>query len=260
MTPLRLMVTGASSGIGRALAVEAASRGWTLVLVGRDPDSLRALASQLAGIGHEALVADLSSKAGIITVSSRLRDDKYPCFGIINAAGLGTSSPYPLGNIDDEQRMLDVNVRAVLELSQTAAQVICPRGEGMIVNVSSTAAYWSSGTYAGSKSWVLAATQGLAGQLRGSGVQVMVLVPGFTRTEFHGRSGTDASGVRSWMWLDPSYVARAAFDALEGRREVCIPALRYRILVGIVRHLTPSGRSRVLRWLAPLAPSTRNSG
>lgn len=250
----RLVITGASSGIGRALAVEAADRGWSVVLVGRDGARLSDLALLLPGSGHELLVADLATSEGVDATSARLRDGERPCHGIINAAGLGTSNPYPWGSLDDERRMLDVNVRAVLELSQVAADVLCPRGAGIIINVSSTAAYWSAGTYAGSKAWVLCATQGLALQCRASGVQVMTLVPGFTRTEFHGRSGTDASGVRPWMWLSPQEVAHAAFEGLEAGRAVCIPGWRYRVLVGTVRHLPPTGRSRVLRWLAPLAP------
>ena len=260
MTPLRLLVTGSSSGIGRALAAEAASRGWILVLVGRDAARLSDVAADLAGTGHEVIVADLSTGDGVDAVASRLRDDLHPCYGIINAAGLGMSRPYPLGDIVDERRMLDVNVRAVLELSQVAAEIMCPRGAGIIVNVSSTASYWSAGTYAGSKAWVLMATQGLASQCRGSGVRVMALVPGFTRTEFHGRSGTDASGVRPWMWLSPDEVAVAAFECLQGGNEVCIPGMRYRILVGIVRHLSTNTRSRVLRWLAPLTPTAASSG
>ena len=256
MTPPYLIVTGASSGIGRALAVEAASRGWAVVLVGRDSACLFDLVSELPGTAHEVLVADLATSGGISAACARLRDEERPCAGVINAAGLGTSQPYPWGSIQDERRMLELNVGTVLELSQVAAEVFCPRGTGIIVNVSSTAAYWSAGTYAGSKAWVLSATQGLAAQCRTSGVQVMALVPGFTRTDFHGRSGTDASGVRPWMWLTPQDVARAAFEGLDAGREICVPSLRYRILVGMVRHLPPAGRIRVLRWLAPLKSSS----
>lgn len=255
MTDRRLIVTGASSGIGRALAAEAARRGWSVVLVGRDAVRLATLADDLPGAGHEALVADLATAQGVAATGDRLRDPDRPCQGIINAAGLGTTNPFPAGSFEDERSMLQVNVRAVLELSHTAAEVLRPRGAGVIMNVSSTAAYWSAGTYAASKSWVLAVTQGLAVQCRGTGVRVMALVPGFTRTEFHGRSSTDASGVRPWLWLTPEQVAQEAFASLDSGRELCIPSVRYRLLVGTVRHLPPAGRSRVLRWLAPLRPA-----
>jgi short-subunit dehydrogenase len=256
VTVRRMVITGSSSGIGRALAVEAAVRGWDVVLVGRDHDRLNAVAESLSGSRHEILEADLSTSLGVDIVASRLRDEALPCAGIINAAGLGTTHPYPFGSLDDEKRMIRVNVDAVLALSQVAAEVFCPRGSGVIMNVSSTAAYWSAGTYAASKAWVLAATQGLATQCKSSGVQVMALIPGFTRTQFHAHSKTDASGVRPWMWLTPEEVALEAFDDLELGRSVCIPGKRYRLLVGTVRHLPPAGRSRVLRWLAPLAPQS----
>ena len=249
-----MVVTGASSGIGRALAVEGALSGWDIVLVGRDPDRLKSVVSDLPPGDHEILVADLSHREGIDIVVARLRDEALPCTGIINAAGMGTTHSYPFGPLDDEKLMLILNVEAVLELSHVAAEVFCARGSGVIMNVSSTAAYWSAGTYAASKTWVLAATQGLAVQCKSHGVQVLTLIPGFTRTEFHEQSGIDASGVRPWMWLSASEVARAAFADLELGRSVSIPGWRYRLLVGTVRHLPPTGRSRVLRWLAPLAP------
>lgn len=251
-----MLITGASSGIGMALTREAVRRGWRVVLVGRDAKRLSSLAHELPGTGHEVLVADLATAEGVEVTCARLRAEQDPCGGVINAAGLGTTHPFPWGSIENERRMLDVNVRAVLELSHVAAEVLRRRGSGVIVNVSSTAAYWSAGTYAGSKSWVTVVTQGLAVQCRGSGVRVMALAPGFTRTEFHGRSGTDASGVRPWMWLTAEEVAQAAFRDLDAGREVSIPGWRYRLLVGSVRHLPPAARSWVLRWLAPLRPST----
>lgn len=250
----RLLITGASSGIGMALTREAVRRGWRVVLVGRDVKRLSSFAHELRGSGHEVLVADLATAEGVEVTCMRLRAEENPCDGIINAAGLGTTHPFPWGTIEDERRMLDVNVRAVLELSHVAAEVLRRRGAGVIVNVSSTAAYWSAGTYAGSKSWVTVVTQGLARQCRGTGVRVMALAPGFTRTTFHGRSNIDASGVRPWMWLTAEEVARAAFQDLDAGREVSIPGWRYRLLVGSVRHLTPAGRAWAMRWLAPLRP------
>lgn len=253
MSARRVLVTGASSGIGRALAEEAARLGWATILVGRDAPRLQEVALGLPGMGHEVLVADLSVPEGIGRVAAVIRRTADAVDVVINAAGMGTTTPFPLDSAEAERIMLDVNVRAVLDLSQVAAEVMRVRGSGAIVNVSSTAAFWSAGTYAASKAWVLVATQGLANQCRPHGVQVMALVPGFTRTEFHQRSGTDASGVRPWMWLDAAEVAREAFASLAAGKDVCIPGWQYRLLVGIVRHLRPRGRAAVLRRLAPLA-------
>lgn len=249
----RVLVTGASSGIGLALVEEAARRGWETVLAARDLSRLESVRDSISGSGHEALSADVSTRDGIDTLAARIRQVEAPIDILINAAGVGTTYPYPIGDLDAERAMLDINVRAVMELSQVAAEAMVDRGSGAIINVSSTAAFWSAGTYAASKAWVLTATLGLAVQCRGRGVRVMALVPGFTRTEFHRRSGTDASGVKSWMWLDARDVACEAFASLEAGKETCIPGRQYRVLVGVVRHLSPRGRAAVLRRLAPLA-------
>jgi short-subunit dehydrogenase len=148
--------------------------------------------------------------------------------------------------------MLRVNVDAVLHLSYSAAHVMRSRGHGGIINVSSTAAYWSAGTYAASKAWVLSATLGMRTQLEGTGVRVLAVAPGFTRTEFHTRSATDATGVQPWLWLEPGQVVAESLAALGANRAVCIPGRRYRALVEVVRHLPPGGRRSVLRQLAPL--------
>jgi short-subunit dehydrogenase len=251
------LVTGASSGIGRALAAEAARRGYRVVLVARDGARLRSVADALPGGPHEVLIADLATPAGIAAVEERLRDERAPVDLYIPAAGAGTSAPFPRAPIAEELAMVDINVVAVLRTVHAAANAMAARGGGAIMTVASTAAYWSAGTYAAAKSWVLLMSLGLRATMSGSGVTVMALSPGFTRTEFHARSGTDASGVRPWLWLDADEVARTAFDDLVTERPVSVPGRRYRALVEAVRHLPPGGRARVLRSLAPLRSAKR---
>lgn len=246
------LITGASSGIGRALAAEAARLGYRVVLVARDASRLSDVAAALVGGPHEVLVADLLTPTGVAVVEARLRDERDPVDLFIPAAGAGTSAPFPRAPIDEELAMLEINVGSVVRTVHTAANVMVARGGGAIMTVASTAAYWSAGTYAAAKSWVLLMTLGLRSTLTGTGVTVMALSPGFTRTEFHARSGTDASGVRPWLWLDADDVARSAFADLAAERAVSVPGRRYRALVEAVRHLPPGGRARVLRSLAPL--------
>ena len=249
----RALVTGASSGIGRALVEELATRGWSLVLVARQEGPLVEIAALLPGDGHEVLVADLADDHGIDVVAARLSASNAAVHLLVHAAGMGTSAPFPDAPLAEEEAMLRLNVLSTLRLAHAAAEAMRARGGGILL-VSSTAAYWSVGTYAASKSWVLATGLGLRARVRADGVRVTVLVPGFTRTQFHSRSSTDASGVQPWLWLDSSEVAREAIDALEAARAVCIPGRRYRALVESVRHLPPGGRAAVLRRIAPLAP------
>lgn len=250
------LVTGATSGIGRQFATELARRGWQIVCVARDEGRLAGLRDDLPGAGHEILPADLAVDHGVNSVASRLASDREPVSLLVNAAGSGTTAPYPDAPLAEEVAMLRLNVEAVLRLSHAAAHTMAVRGHGGIINVTSTAAYWSAGTYAASKAWVLSATLGLRAQVADRGVRVVALAPGFTKTEFHARSATDASGVRPWLWLEADQVVEEALAALSCDRAVCIPGRRYRALVETVRHLPPGGRRAVLRRLAPLGPVT----
>jgi len=232
------LVTGATSGIGRAFARELHRRGWRLVLVARDRARLDAVAAELGGA--EVLVADLATSAGRARVIARLGSVDL----LVNAAGCGTTHRFPDEELAAERAMLDLNVTATLLLSHAAAR----RRVG-IVNVASTAAIWSTGTYAASKAWVLAATRGLADAVRPAGVSATVVVPGFTRTEFHARSGTDAGGVRAWLWLTPGQVACEGLDAWAAGRTVCVPGRAYRVILPLARALPDGPRSRLLRML-----------
>lgn len=250
----RALVTGASSGIGLAFARELAASHDALVLVARDEQRLRRIAAELPGQGHEILPADLASEEGWETVARRLEQDDAPVDVLVNAAGRGTWGSYPDVALGDEEAQLNLNVTAVLRLSWVGARAFRRRGGGGIVNVSSTAAVWSTGTYAATKAWVLRATEGLAAAVEGDSVAVVCVLPGFTRTEFHERSGVDNSGIPSWLWLDPRQVARQSLQALSERRTVCIPGWQYRLLLPLVGALPMRSRRWLLRRVAPLRP------
>jgi uncharacterized protein len=254
--PPLALVTGATSGIGRALALELARRGHRLRLVARDASRLAAVADEVRTAGAPAvdvLAADLGQPGGLDLVAAALADVDV----LVNAAGQGADRSFPDAGLAVELAQLDLNVRAVLVLSHEAARVMAERGGGRILNVGSTAAVWSQGTYAAGKAWVHVATAGLTTAGAPRGVGVTLLVPGFTRTEFHRRSATDATGVAGWLWLTPERVARDGVDALLAGKAMCVPGRRYRALVAVARHLTPGGRRRLLSRIAPLAPAER---
>jgi short-subunit dehydrogenase len=256
--PPLALVTGASSGIGRELAAALARRGHALCLVGRDATRLAEVAAALPlspRARAEVLVADLALAADRERVAARLRQPSRPVSVLVNAAGLGTARGFPDASLDGERAMLEVNVHAVLELSATAATAMRERGSGIVLNVGSTAAVWSRGTYAGSKAWVHAVTTGLAQTCAGTGVTATLLVPGFTRTDFHRRSGTEASRVARWLWLDARAVAEEGVVAALAGRAVCVPSRRYRVLVATMGRLPAPARARFLGWVAPLAPA-----
>src|SRR5439155_27132745 len=105
-------------------------------------------------------------------------------------------------DLTEHDRALEVMVRAVLVLGGAAARGMRERGHGSIVNVSSTAGFITMGAYSAIKAWVTTYTEGLAGELHGSGVRVMALAPGWVHTEFHQRAGVAVSGIPEALWID----------------------------------------------------------
>lgn len=194
----RALVTGASSGLGRAFVEELAGSGHDVVLVARDRARLEALAAAVRGrfgVRAEVLVADLSVDDDVALVSRRLADEVEPVTLLVNNAGFGLGQDFVAGSLDRELFGLDVMVRAVLVLSHAAARAMRARGRGAIINVASMTSLTAQGTYSAHKAWVRTFSEGLAVELAGSGVTVTVVNPGLIRTEFHERSHVDSSAV-----------------------------------------------------------------
>ena len=234
------LVTGATAGIGREFAVQLAAKGDDLVLVARDSVRLEVLAAELIathGVAVETLSADLSDRAALQSVADRLSSSERPVDLLVNNAGYGLGSPFVDTDVEDEERLLDVLVRAVLVLSHAAARAMVGRGHGRIINVSSVAGFITSGTYSAAKSWVTVFTESLAGQLAGRGVRATVLCPGFVRTEFHERAGIDAGEREGMFWLDAAALVRGALEDSERGRVVSVPSPQYKALVGVLRHV-----------------------
>jgi short-subunit dehydrogenase len=237
------LVTGATAGIGAAFARRLARDRHDLVLVARDADALRRQAAELHdrhGIEAAVLSADLSTDEGIEAVGTRLSDPRHPVDLLVNNAGFGLRGSFLNVPMADELRMLKVHCEAVLRLTSAAAGAMRRRGKGGVVNVASVAAFLPRGTYGASKAWVVQFTEGAARDLAGSGVRLMVLCPGFVRTEFHQRAGMSTESIPGWMWLDADRVVDTALKDLARHRTVCVPDARYKVLMGAAR-LAPRG-------------------
>jgi short-subunit dehydrogenase len=237
------LVTGASAGLGAEFARQLASDGEDLVLVARDKVRLDAVAAELSqryGRQVDVISADLATDAGCAAVAARLADLEHPIEVLVNNAGIGTYRRFGKAELVDEERQLDLNVRAVLRLSHAAVQAMTARGRGRIINVSSVSAFVPRGgnaTYAASKAWVTLFSEALSVQLAGSGVTVTAICPGFTRTEFHERAQADMSHVPQRMWLDvQSVVAEGLADAAKGK-PVSVPSRQYKALLGAARSI-----------------------
>jgi hypothetical protein len=228
------VVTGASSGIGADIARELADRGYGVTLVARREDRLRELADELAGRGVNVEViacdvADSNARAGLFEEVARrgLTVDI-----LVNNAGIGTMGAVAKLPVADEIAQVRVNVEAVIDLSTRAVQRMVPRHRGAILNVGSTVGYQpfpGQVGYAATKAFVNNYTQGLRGELAGTGVTVALLCPGPVRTEFVKSAGMDerdfADAFPKFMWKPSREVAKAGVDALDHDRGTVIPGL-----------------------------------
>jgi uncharacterized protein len=235
------LVTGATAGLGAEFARQLAADGHDLVLVARDTQRLEGIAAELSekhGVSAEVISADLTTGEGCALASKRIEDREHPVDLLINNAGFGMYKVFGSGALEDEERQLDLNVRAVLRLSHSAVRAMTGRGSGRIVNVSSVSAFvprGSNATYAASKAWVTMFSEALSVQLKGSGVTVTAICPGFTRTEFHERASADMSHVPERMWLSAEdVVSEGLADAFAGK-PVSVPTRQYRRLVLLTR-------------------------
>lgn len=237
------LVTGATAGIGREFAEQLAARGHDLVLVARDVERLEQAATELRERHHvavEVLPADLSDRAQLQRVADRVGATgpiPSPVDILVNNAGYGLATPFVETDVEDEERLLDVLVRAVLVLSHTAARSMTARGSGQIINVSSVAGFITSGTYAAAKSYVTVFTESLSAQLHGTGVTATALCPGFVVTEFHERAGIEKNNRTGPFWLDAKDLVRDALADADRGRAVSIPSPQYKALVTALRHL-----------------------
>lgn len=225
------LVTGASSGLGEEFARQLAQRGHALVLVARDHERLAELAGEL-WVEHmtevEVLPADLATAHGRSAVTARLADPDRPVDLLINNAGLGQPAGFVDNDVAAEVAAVEVMIVAVLELSHAAARAMKSRGRGAILNVASVAAYAPMGSYSAIKAWVLTFTEGLAGELHGSGVTATAVNPGLTRTEFHQRAQWDTDPYPSFAWLQAPDVVREALDDVARGKVVSTPSWQYK--------------------------------
>lgn len=237
-------MTGASSGIGRAIALELGRRGADLVLVARREAELAALAEALPSAA-EVLVADLTEPRQLATVEERVADVDL----LVNNAGRGGRGTFSQLDREDQAATVTLNVVALHRLSHAALSAMVPRGRGGLLNISSVAGNHprpGGATYAATKAFVTTLTESLHEETRGTGVHVTCVQPGFTRTEMI------ADGdVPGFALMDAEHVARAAVDAVTRNRPVCVPGLGYRALTA-AEQLVPRP---VLRRLMGLARS-----
>lgn len=238
------LVTGASDGIGKAIAGQLAEAGFNLVLVARRGDVLEALAADLARqhrIEARVLALDLGQRTAVSTLISATEDLDVGLLAA--AAGFGTSGRFVDSQLDRELDMVDVNCRAVVELSHHFASRFAARRRGGLILMSSLLAFQGvprAATYAATKAFIQTFAEGLRLELSGSGVDVVSSAPGPVRSGFEARANMRMSSAAS-----SQVVARQTLDAL-GRRTTVRPGFLSKFLEASLLPLPRRARSRIM--------------
>ncbi len=225
------LVTGASAGIGEAIARSLARRKVPQVLVARSGDRLAALADELralSGVPVEAVPLDLASDGAAEKLVAATEGAGKPVGLLVNNAGFGFYGPQEEQGLERTLRMLRLNVGVLVELTDRLLGPMRARGSGLVLNVASTAAFLPvphMAVYAATKAFVLSYSHALHEELRGRGVVVTALCPGTTRTDFHRVAGLAPGARVRFPSLSAETVAEAGLRGLERGRAVVVPNL-----------------------------------
>jgi short-subunit dehydrogenase len=244
------LITGASAGIGTALARVYAAHGWDLALTARRTERLEALAAELSaahGIEAFAIPADLAEPGASDLILKAVADRGRVVAGLVNNAGYGLGGSFAVTNWADQAAMLQVMLTAVCELTHKTLPGMVERRFGRIINVASVAGLMPGSPgqtlYTPIKAFLVRFSQTLHLETAAKGVHVTALCPGFTHTEFHDVNQSRARMEKitpKWLWQDADAVARSAFAAVDANHPVCITGAHNQLLTAIARLIPDS--------------------
>lgn len=255
---LWVLITGASSGIGEVFARRFAREGWNTVLVARSLDKLNTLARFLESenkVSTLVIGTDLVGREAPRYVYDQTKRSGIEIEGLVNNAGFGAAGKFQDVELERYLGMIDLNVRALVELTHLFLKDMLARKKGFILNVSSTACFQPidySSVYAATKAFVTSFSEALWMELKGSGIRVLNVCPGLTKTNFGNAAGGRDYRKEAIAEL-PEAVVETAFRALKGNRPTVISGWGNRVLV-FLEQLIPH---RVLLWLIPHVQKAR---
>ena len=247
------LVTGASSGIGKAFAELLAEKGYGLILTARRRERLDALAADLGarhGVATRVVVADLAEPDASAKIVAALGG--APVDFLVNNAGYGVPGSYANVSWSDHQTFMQVMVMAVCDLTYRMLPGMVGRGWGRVVNIASAAGMVPAPAghtlYGASKAFLIRFSEALSAENAPHGVNVTAVCPGFTYSEFHDVLGTrdKMNRMPRMLWLDAATVAREGYEAVMNGDSVVVNGWIYRLLVW----LTGALPYRLARWVS----------
>lgn len=234
------LITGASNGIGRALARELAGQGYNLILQGRNSVRLNNLQAELK-VETSLISCDLSTRDGVQELINAI--DSRDIGLAVLSAGFGSSGYFRETSLAEELNMVDVNIKAVLELSHYFTNRFSAQRRGGIILMSSLVAFQGvpySANYAATKAYVQSLAEGLRREMKGHNVEVLAATPGPVASGFSQRAG-----MKMGFSLSPEEVAPAILKAL-GKRGTVLPGLLSKVLVYSLKTAPRSIKVRIM--------------
>jgi short-subunit dehydrogenase len=249
------IVTGASSGIGYELAKQFANHAFDLVIAAEDTGissaarDLRALGAQV-----EPVQADLSEVDGVERLYTAATATGRPVDAVVINAGVGVGGAFASTNLDDDLKLIDLNVRSSVHLAKLTVRDMVRRGAGRILFTSSIAATQPGpfeATYSASKAFLLSFSEALREELKDSGVTVTALMPGPTDTNFFARAGLLHTKVGASEKDDPAQVAEHGFDALmKGKDHVVAGSVKNNLIAAAAKVLPETVKAKLHRGMS----------
>ncbi|GIU66382.1 SDR family NAD(P)-dependent oxidoreductase [Candidatus Phycosocius spiralis] len=236
------LVTGASAGIGQAIARVFAERGYDLALSARREDRLKALAQELNdtwGAQCHTIVADLTDPNAPQRIVQWLYTDGHHVDALVNNAGYGLQGGYLASSWREHAAFMQVMVTAPLELIHLLLPAMQARGFGRIMNVASLAGLLpgvqGATLYGAAKAFLIKTSQALNLENATTGVHVSALCPGFTFTEFHDVNGMrdQVSTLPNWLWQDAKTVAQLGYEGLESNHAIVVSGTANKAIAGL---------------------------
>ncbi len=247
------LITGASAGIGAALAWHFAKAGHALVLTARRQEQLDALAGEIEGAGHTrpvVIAADLATPDGVARLAEALAARALEPAFVVNNAGFGLLGDAVELDLTRQLAMIDLNVRALTDLSLRWLDAI-KRNRGGILNVASIASFLPGpgmAVYHATKAYVLSFTEALHEELKSDGVRVCALCPGPVETEFFDRAGIPHGYIPTYLVRGTDRVARQGYEGLMAGHRVVVPGNHNRVFTLLPRLLPRALTLAFMQW------------
>jgi short-subunit dehydrogenase len=244
------LITGASSGIGQALAQRFARAGFNLVLVARSADKLKTLAATLAkehDIKAWVAPADLAQPGAAQKLAAAMKRARRPIDVLVNCAGVLEHGRFTDMKTTRHRELIDLNVTALSELLAHFLPPMLARGRGRVLNVASIAAFQPIpllATYAATKAYVLSLTESLSEELQGSGVSITTLCPGITATSMLDKARASSAELGGL----PAFVVGSAEDVAAEGFEACMKGEVIRV-PGVLNQAAMLAGRATPRWL-----------